>query len=271
MPEGDTLFKVRESIRPDLMGQRLVRVELSGRRAPSLEHAVTRVVTTGKHLLIGLDTGEMIRTHLGMSGTWHRYRHGSAWRLPAQHASLALWTERLVLVCFRAKEVECLSERAVRAHRTLSRLGPDLLAEDFESSWFDTIIDRSHHFGDHDAPVVDLLLDQRIACGVGNVFKNEALFLERVHPSRLLGTIDDAARRGLFLHARQLMLANLGGWWRTTTVDRRVQSTAPAERLWVYGRKDEACAECGSVISYARLGFGRRSTYWCETCQAEVS
>ena len=269
MPEGDTLWKIREAIRSDLVGERLERVEIAGRRARSLERRVDRLITTGKHLFVVLDSGEMIRTHLGMHGTWHRYRHGSRWRLPEREASCALWTERLVLVCFRAKEVECLAARQVRAHRTLGRLGPDLLAPDFDDDFearMDTILERAHHFGDPGAPVVDLLLDQRIAAGIGNVYKSETLFLESVHPRDALASIDDPVRRRLFATARELMLTNLGGWWRTTTVDRRSEHE-PSQRLWVYGRGGEACSNCRSTIQRAHFGFGRRVTYWCESCQ----
>lgn len=269
MPEGDTLFKIREAIRSDLVGSTLQRVELWGRRARSLERRVERLVTTGKHLFIVLDSGEMIRTHLGMHGTWHRYRHESRWRLPRREASCALWTDRLVLVCFRAKEVECLGARQVRSHRTLGRLGPDLLAPEFADavdSHLETVLERAAHFGDPDAPVVDLLLDQRIAAGIGNVYKSETLFLDRVHPKRPLASVDDALRRRLFTTARDLMMANLGGWWRTTTVDRR-QDPEPSQRLWVYGRGGEACSRCGGAVETERFGFGRRVTFWCEECQ----
>lgn len=272
MPEGDTLFKIRESIRPDLVGKHLVRVELSGRRARSLERTVDRLITTGKHLLVMLDSGEMIRTHLGMHGTWHRYRHESRWRLPRREASCALWTDRLVLVCFRAKEVECLGARQVRAHRTLGRLGPDLLAPDFEAdseARLRTILERAAHFSEPSAPVVDLLLDQRIAAGIGNVYKSETLFLESVHPRQPVGSVEEPLRRSLFTTARDLMLANLGGWWRTTTVDRREEGE-PEQRLWVYGRRGEDCSRCGSKIQVDRFGFGRRVTYWCDDCQPPV-
>ena len=226
---------------PDLVGQKLVRVELAGRRARSLERSVERIVTTGKHLFVALDSGEMIRTHLGMHGTWHRYRHQSSWRLPRREASCALWTERLVLVCFRAKEVECLAARQVRAHRMLGRLGPDLLASDFdedaEARWH-TILDRAAHFGDPEAPVVDLLLDQRIAAGIGNVYKSEVLFLES-DSSEASDSNPSGTRRGvrLFVTARELMLANLGGWWRTTTVDRREGPRAGAAPVGLWPQR----------------------------------
>lgn len=269
MPEGDTLFKIREAIRPDLVGATLRRVELWGRRARSLERTVERLITTGKHLFVVLDSGEMIRTHLGMHGTWHRYRPESRWRLPRREAGCALWTDRLVLVCFRAKEIECLGARQVRSHRTLGRLGPDVLAPEFADAvddHLDTVLERAAHFGDLEAPVVDLLLDQRIAAGIGNVYKSEALFLDGVHPNCPLGAVDESLRRKLFITARGLMMANLGGWGRTTTVDRR-EEREPRQRLWVYGRGGEACSRCGDAIQTERFGFGRRVTFWCERCQ----
>ncbi len=173
-----------------------------------------------------------------------------------------------MVVCFDAKEVECFEARSLKTHRSLGVIGPDLLSSEFVEADFERILARAGHFGRDAAPVVDLLLDQRVACGVGNVFKSELLFIRRIHPKRAIAQVDEGETLALFREARQQLLANLGPWRRTTTVDRR-SDPRPRSRLWVYGRRQEPCLACGSLIRYERFGFGRRSTYWCPQCQSD--
>ncbi len=84
MPEGDTLRRVADRLAPMLVGRRLDRVELSLRRRPSLEVPVGEVRAQGKHLLISLESGEALRIHLGMWGSWHRYALGERFQQPHQ-------------------------------------------------------------------------------------------------------------------------------------------------------------------------------------------
>jgi endonuclease-8 len=105
-----------------------------------------------------------------------------------------------------------------------------------------------------------VLLDQRIACGIGNVYKSEACFAVGRHPATPIGDLDDAGRRELFATAAAQLQANLGGGPRTTA------GPVPGT-LAVYGRARRSCRRCGSPIEYGRVGTSARSTYWCPTCQ----
>lgn len=261
MPEGDTLLKAARRLQPALEGHVPRQVKLDRRRAPSLEKRIGRVEALGKHLLIEFDDGEVMRTHLGMHGSWRLLDGERAWPKKFR-VSVELWLERQVAVCFDAKEVEFLHRRSLRSHPTLGRLGPDILGEIDLAD----IALRARTLGDSRSLLVDLLLDQRITCGIGNVYKNEVLFLEQVSPMKRLGELDDRALGDLFRRARELMRANLEQGPRVTTA----RASSLAERLprtWVYGRAGRPCLECGSAIRYQRLGQRPRDTYWCPDCQ----
>src|SRR5690606_39678746 len=86
----------------------------------------------------------------------------------------------------------------------LERLGPDILADEFDLAAFE---DRASRYP-ADRTVSDFLLDQRVLAGVGNVYKSEVLFLERLAPDRTMSTVDAAATRHLAARARRLMLPN---------------------------------------------------------------
>jgi len=146
MPEGDTIHKLAAAIRPRLEGETIrrawVRTEPRGTfkrpgtsAAPAafddpslIGHCVDRLYARGKHMFFELNNGVLLRSHLGMYGDWHRYRPGESWRKPEWQVSLALWTDRDVLVCFNAKEVEFLKPATIRYANFCNRLGPDLLS-----------------------------------------------------------------------------------------------------------------------------------------------
>ena len=261
MPEGDTIHKIARAIAPRLEGRTLASFRMSG--DPTLDlrgRRVDLVEARGKHLLVAIEGDLLVRTHLGMHGSWHRYSTGERWKRPERQASVVLATENDVFVCFNAKESECVRVRGARANAALERLGPDLVAE--EDPDFDDIVARAEHMLEAEAPVVDALLHQGIACGIGNVYKAEVLFLHRLHPLRRLETLEEGQLEELYRTARRLLRENLHGGARATRTARD-----GAGELWVYGRGGRECFECGERIASEVLGRGRRITYWCPACQ----
>lgn len=276
MPEGDTVHKVAAVLAAELEGRQLAQVRLRGVfRAEALAGSTVRSVEAlGKHLLVSLEGDPVIRVHLGMRGAWHRYRPGEKWKRSAHGASAVLSTDRTVLVCFEAAEVELFSARRRRWHEQLARLGPDLLGSEPDY----TLVVQSAR--GHDRRVGELLLDQRVAAGLGNVYKSEVSFLgpleegadafkpgPAVSPWAPVGELDDDQIAGLYRRGRVLLQANLGGWERTTTVDRR-RFAKPACSFWVYGRDGRPCLVCGGFIEKGYQGLASRVTYWCPNCQA---
>lgn len=266
MPEGDTVHKVAAAMRPNLLGATLKGVRLGAgpgladpHRARLEGRRVTELHSRGKHLFIELDETVLLRTHLGMYGSWHRYRPGEPWRRPPRQASLELRTEQDVFVCFNAKEVEVLDASGIRALTLDQRLGPDLLSDDLD---LETVVGRVRQFLESKSELIDVLLDQRVAAGIGNVYKSEILFLEEQNPCRTLAQTPDATLRRLYATGRGLLRRNLGGGPRITRF-----SGQPGGTLWAYGRAGKPCFRCGTVIRYQRLGRDLRSTYWCPNCQ----
>jgi endonuclease-8 len=112
-----------------------------------------------------------------------------------------------------------------------------------------------------DTPIAVVLADQRVAAGIGNVYKSEVLHRCRVDPFAPLAAVPEEVRRRLLVAASRLLLHNL-----TTT--RRTTVAGPPGSLAVYGRARRPCPVCGTPIRMARQGDGARSTYWCPRCQS---
>lgn len=269
MPEGDTLFRTAAGLRPYLVGRTVTAARAGGPGpVPQLERIVGReicaVESLGKNLLIRFDNGLEIRTHLRMNGTWHRYRPGERWRRPPGRARLVIEVPGAVAVCFDAPVVELLEQRAEAVHPALGGLGPDLLAVTFDA---DEAIRRLRDPVRGGVTIGEALVDQRALAGIGNVYKSEALWLERVSPFARVGELDDATLHRLVDTARRLLLHNASparGPERVTTAGDR---GAPGP-LYVYRRTGRPCRRCGMAIASGRQGSDLpRTTYWCVSCQ----
>jgi endonuclease-8 len=261
VPEGDTIHKIAEYMDAALRGDivRSIKVHPGFGRSVAGVYRVSRVSSEGKHLFLTFDDGTQLRSHLGMYGSWHTYPPGARWRKPHRQASLILSTRTRDFVCFNAKEVQWLRVQGFRRADQHTRLGADLIRDGLDA---DDLLRRiREHLGPRTL-LVDLLLDQRVAAGIGNVFKSEVLFLERRAPGIPLGDLDDDGLIALYRRATLLLAENVGGGARTT----RFQADGRG-RLWVYARRDLPCFVCGAPIRRALLGVQPRSTYWCESCQ----
>ena len=260
MPEGDTVFKLAAYLRPVLGGRRLVAGSVRGMPDARLAGVTLgEVYARGKHLFIELDGRRLLRSHLGMWGSWHAYAPGAAWRKPRRQASIVLDIGDRVLVCFNALQVEILRNAGVRRRAFDAMLGPDLLASPLD---IDGLLRRARELGGPDTPIADVLLRQQVASGIGNVYKSEVLFLERCDPATPLVRVGDALLTALYRQAARLLRRNLHGGPRVTR-----WASDDAGRLWVYGRSGQPCLRCDGVIRSARLGAKQRSTFWCPCCQ----
>jgi endonuclease-8 len=265
MPEGDTIFRTAEVLRAVLQDRRITAARAQPRpglqRVPDLSRLVGATVTSveprGKHLLIGFDNGLTLRSHLRMTGSWHRYRPGERWRRPAREASAILETAESVAVAFDAPVVELLTDADLRRSPSLSALGPDLLAGEFDAD------EAVRRLRDRSADELgNALLDQRAVAGIGNVYKSEICFLERLDPWATVTTYGDGELTAAVRTARRLLKANTRGGARVTT-----GSPIRGDGLWVYGRAGRPCRRCGTLIQVARQGELARLTYWCPRCQ----
>ena len=256
MPEGDTIHRTAATLRSVLEGRDLERFEAPRVRGrpPATGARIEAVEARGKHLLIRFGDGAVLHSHMRMTGSWHTYRTGEPWRRHASRARVVIETGSSVAVCFDAPVIELLDVRGLERHPLLAALGPDLCVADPD---VDEALRRMDAL-EPAMPVGVALLDQRVASGVGNVYRSEVLWASRVDPVRPVASLDRERRRALFVTAARMLRSNLGGWRR---------ETVPGG-LAVYDRAGRPCRRCGATIRTRRLGEQARSVWWCPGCQA---
>lgn len=271
MPEGDTILQAAARLHAALAGRIILRFvsplpELKERGVAG--HTVTRVHARGKNLVIELDDGRALRTHLRMQGVWY-VRNKAALTARERvrferepHAldpalTMLLETDAVFCVCERAAIAELGTVSSIE--RELASLGPDLLGSEFDGE-----LARRNLRSRSDLPIGDAIMLQSLLAGIGNVYKSELLFLERLNPFAKVAELDDATLDRLVARARELMNRNRYGSRRSNF------GKINGLKYYVYGRSGEHCLKCDARIGMRRQGSQLRSTYFCPVCQRVV-
>lgn len=263
MPEGDTVWLTARRLHAALAGQRLTRAEL---RVPQLATAnlvgaeVQAVVARGKHLLIRMDTGWTLHSHLRMDGSWRIVRTGARWSGgPAYAVRAVLGTATWECLGYRVHDLALV--RSEHEDELVGHLGPDLLGPDWDEAEAEAEAVRRLR-AEPDREIGQALLDQRVLAGIGNMYKAEVLFLRGVHPWMQVARVPDL--RALVGTAQRLLHVNREHPEQSTT-----GSLRRGDERWVYSRAGQPCRRCGTAIATAEQGAPpyARITFWCPTCQ----
>ena len=291
MPELPEVETIARGLRPALEGNTVVRARvwrpnvvvgsvgrferaLAGRR-------VERVGRRAKLLHFDLDDGRVWWTSLRMTGHYRldseagraddarfRVAAGEPDDAPAGPAAPPFARaafdlaggERLWYV-----DVRTLGKLGVLGARAWGRrereLGPEPLDPSFTPDDLATRLRRTRR------RIKEVLLDQRVLAGVGNIYASEALFRAGIDPRTRADRVGGPAARRLHEAIRQVLLDAIEheGTTIVNYAGADGSSGAFAERLRVYDREDERCSRCGGPVR--RIVQGQRSTYFCPRCQ----
>jgi endonuclease-8 len=260
VPEGDTIHRAAARLQAAIAGKRVVKLEVRrdprGRRGVEPGATVTEVVAQGKHLLIHFDDGHVLHTHMQLTGAWQIYARGERWRRPAHTARVLLEVEGgTTAVCFAAPLVELREDRREVTHAAsaVAALGPDLCTDEAD---LDAVLARVAAI-DPETALAEVLLNQRIAAGIGNVYKSEICWAAKLSPFTPVGALDDGTRRRVYETAARQLRADLGTRRRVTYQG----------GLAVYGKAGRLCPRCRTRIARRGGRDDERVTYWCPTCQ----
>ena len=265
MPELPEVETTRRRLRPLVLGQTLRQVvhrDPARYRNTALAEGrrILEVDRRGKFLLFALEGGVELVAHLGMTG---------GFRLePTPHTRAALVLEGRTLYFHDPRRFGRpfgVRRGDYREIPLLLRLGPEPLSEAFAFPGFFRGLKESAR------PLKALLLDQRLAAGVGNIYADEALFRARLSPFRPARSLTEEEARRLYRALREVLAeaVELGG---STLSDQsyRQPDGLPGgfqTRHAVYGREGLPCPACGRPVE--RRVVAGRGTHFCPTCQGE--
>jgi formamidopyrimidine-DNA glycosylase len=290
VPELPEVEVTRRRIAPHLVGRQIRRVRttrpsyffvtsparlrrvLAGRTAVGLERL-------GKYLLVVLDDGARLVLHLGMTGQLFsagasspRLLSATARASLAPEAQLRFRPDAHTHLCFEfadgGPEVYLRDTRKFgkvfwlahgEKHPRLARLGTDALEVDGALLFAATRGRR--------VAIKNLLLDQSVLAGVGNIYADEALFLAGVRPMRSAARVTRAECDAIASGLRRVLARSIetGGSSISDYVAPDGRDGEYQSERRVYARRGEPCFTCGTPI--ARRVLGARSTHYCPRCQ----
>jgi endonuclease VIII len=271
MPEGDTIFRTAQALHRHLAARIVTRFESVFPALTRVDHdrplagrTIEGVVSRGKHILMTFSGDLVLHTHMRMNGSWHGYAPGAPWKRPSRDMRVLVATAEFVAVGFNVPVAELLTARELVRHDVLRELGPDLLDASFD---VEGAARRARNEGGR--AIADVLLNQRVVAGIGNVFKSEILFVAGIDPFVPAADLLDADLIRILGIARDLLRANAAD--RPRLVPSRGRRTRdsldPSAALWVYGRGGKPCRTCGTPIQAKKTALDARLTYWCPSCQ----
>jgi formamidopyrimidine-DNA glycosylase len=232
---------------------------LGGRR-------IEDIARRAKYLVVRLSGDLTMLTHLGMSGSWtHRGDSFDSGDFNPRHDHVVLVLDDGTTLVYndprRFGLMKAVPTEKLGALRELKGLGPEPLSREFNADYF-----ASKARGKKVA-IKNLLMDQRIVAGVGNIYASEILFVAKVRPTRRASRVTRAEIERIVKATPEILRAAIGS--RGTTFrsyrDSRGQSGRFAERLKVYGREGKSCFVCSTPIR--NVVVGQRASFYCPNCQ----
>lgn len=245
--EGPSVRALADRLRGLLAGKRISRAGGNTRKLDPRELVSKRIYeveSVGKRLIIKLESSALA-IHFLMYGS---YSIGEK-RKEDRYTRLFLELEDGTKIYFYNCSISMLSE--------------DDLARFEELKFLDVTSDRWRRdlvlklLKERKSELIgDILLDQRVFPGVGNIIRLEALFRAGIHPLSVVGAIPQDILKKLVDEVRRFSLA---------FYERRISGSRIRDMLMIYGKRN--CPRCGSRLIRERTGETKRITIYCERCQ----
>jgi DNA-formamidopyrimidine glycosylase len=272
VPEGHTLHRLATSLTDAFAGARLRVGSPQGRfevEARQLDRSTLLAAeAAGKHLFLHFEADRVVHIHLGLIGGFDVRTDVTEVPAPVGQVRLRLVRggDRPAYADLRGA-TQCDLITSARRDEIVATLGPDPLRPDADPDRAWARISRSPR------AIGDLLMDQKVMAGVGNVYRAEVLFRHKIHPLRPGRTLRVGQWRGIWADLVELMAEGV----RTGRIDTvRPEHTPEAMgrpprvddhggEVYVYRRTGQPCLVCGHTVRTDVL-VGR-NVFWCPHCQ----
>jgi len=252
MAEGPLVHHYANRLRRVLKGKE-VRVEFGIKRLKQFELSleglrVHEVEAYGKQFRIHFPEDRVLLVHLMMWGSWRIYRNGEDWDKPRERARLVLRAPTHDVVAFSTPIVRFLTKSELEEDPKWGNPGPDPLRPDFSMKEFFRRLgtQASREIG-------EVLLDQRVISGIGNILRIEILFQSHIHPRRLIASLTEDEKSEILR------------WILTLPKTWMKEMGNKANWISIYRKSGKPCSRCGAAIEFFRQTG--RITYVCPSCQ----
>ena len=239
------------ALRTALIGQKMSSFETSASLivAPKIGRTIEELRLENRSIEIIWDDGIVLKTKMKFSGSWRIFHDGEKWSKSKRFAQIIIGVDEMSVVCFGAGEIEAYHDFDLRRHPMLGRLGPDLSDPNVD---LNDCVDRLMNYENPDETIADVLLDQRVMRGIGNVHRCELLWTCELHPWAKVSSLTVEECLELVSLAAGVLRGN---------------SHLASTELAVYGKHGKICGRCSGQVRVTHHGEANRVLYWCVDCQ----
>jgi formamidopyrimidine-DNA glycosylase len=273
LPEVESLRRIltRSAVGRKIVGARIGKLPLRRRVVPDFGaliagRTIERISRRAKYLMIELSGDWIILAHLGMSGSiTHRHDSFDAREFDVKHDHLEFALDDASRLVYndprRFGMVRLISRDDLDVIAELKGIGPEPLSPDFNADYL------AAQARGKKVAIKNLIMDQKIVAGVGNIYASEILFQARVRPTRRAGRVTRKEIELIVEFTPRILRAAIGSGGTTfrSYRDSRGRPGSFSKRLMVYGREDEPCYVCGTPIR--NVVVGQRASFYCPKCQ----
>lgn len=272
MPEMPEVETVRRGLLTQVKNHQIKQVEIrypdliTGDTEQFVEFVTGATITDigrrAKFLLIHLDNGYTIISHLRMEG---RYRISADPAAIDKH-SHAIFTldngQKMIYNDVRKfGRMQLWNTDDLMNNKSLQKLGPEPLSSEFTFQNLKPRIMR------HRKDIKTVLLDQSVMSGLGNIYVDEVLWKVKIHPETPANHLTDEDIQNIIEVSNQEMKMAIasGGSTVRSYIDATGHKGNMQNSLKVYGKEGTPCPRCGTDI--VKIKVGGRGTHFCPHCQ----
>jgi formamidopyrimidine-DNA glycosylase len=276
MPELPEVESLRQILRRTAVGRTIVGATIGAaplRRRTTADFTadvrgrrIERVSRRAKYLMLELAGDGVLLVHLGMSGSLtHRGTNFDDREFNPRHDHVVFTLDNGSRLVFndprRFGIVRLVAREKLADLPELRGIGPEPLSAEFDA---DYLAGKAHG---RRVAIKNLIMDQRIVAGIGNIYAAEILYRAGVRPTRRAGRVTRAEIGKIVRATPEVLRAAIGS--RGTTFrsyrDSRGKPGRFARRLMVYGREGKPCYRCSTPIR--NVVIGQRASFYCPGCQ----
>lgn len=240
---------------------------------------IQNVWRRGKNIIFELSNGYSLLVHQKLtghlligrwnleSGIWKPVKKGPLEDLVNRYIHVIFWLDNDLMLALsdlrKFAKAELWRTEELLSSKEFKNLGPEPLEKDFTFEKFKEILHKKK------SKIKQVLMDQTVIAGIGNIYSDEALWRAKIHPFTEISRINEEGFKNLYKAIQEVLetAIKLRGESISDYRDPEGKRGNFDEERKVYRRKGEKCFRCGAIIK--RLKIGGRSTHFCPNCQTQ--
>ena len=264
MPEGHTVHRTANEFNKLFAGEKISVSSPQGRFAAASKlisgQKLVRARAIGKQLFLKFENDLTLRIHLGIYGKWNFSTFENEPPTPVGQVRARFIAANKIADLRGPTVCEVITKAEVL--KVQKRLGPDPLNPDSKGTEEFRFIQRVQKSS---SPIGQLLMNQEIISGIGNVYRAEILFRARISPHRLGNTLSEEQLKEIWRDSVDLLKVGVKTGFMITRDELRNKNPNKADRNFVYKREGLPCRVCSTNLTIEIMAT--RKLYWCVSCQ----